>query len=238
VACTILVQTYSSPEETREFLEVAARTPFIVGVVGWVDLTSDRVTEAIAALKGATGGRKLVGIRHQVHDEADPAWLLRHDVQQGVTAVGDAGLAFDLLVRCREMPAAHETVASHPEMRFVIDHLGKPPIKHGGSPEWDMWMPRMAAFPNVSCKLSGMVTEADWQSWTLEELRPLVERALAWFGPGRLMFGSDWPLCLVAASYAQVLEAAQQLVRGLPAAQRAAIFGGNACTLYKLSPLG
>lgn len=235
VGRTILVQTYSSLEETRGFLELAARTPFIAGVVGWVDLTSDRVAATIAELKGARGGQKLVGIRHQVHDEADPAWLLRSDVQRGVAAVGHAGLAFDLLVRPRELPAAHETVVSHPEMRFVIDHLGKPPIRKGGSPGWDTWMARMAAVPNVYCKLSGMVTEADWQSWTPEHLRPYAERVLAWFDARRLIFGSDWPVCLVAASYTQVFEAVQQLVRELPLAQRAAIFGRNACALYKLS---
>jgi len=235
VDCTILVQTYSSLAETRQFLKLAARTPFIAGVVGWVDLTSNRVAATIAELKSGQGGKKLIGIRHQVHDEADLVWLLRPDVQQGVTAVGCAGLAFDLLVRPRELPAAHETVVNHPEMRFVIDHLGKPPIRQGGSPAWDSWMRRMAAAPNVYCKLSGMVTEADWHSWMPEDLRPYVERVLAWFDARRLVFGSDWPVCLVAASYTQVVETAQQLIRELPAAQRDAIFGENACALYKLS---
>ncbi len=232
---TLLVQTRSSLEETREFLKVAARTPFIAGVVGWVDLADGQVAERIAELKAEAGGQKLVGIRHQVHDEEDPAWLLRADVQRGLTAVGQAGLAFDLLVRPRELPAAHETVRRHPEMRFVIDHLAKPPIKQGGASAWDAWMPRIAGFYNVYCKLSGLVTEADWRGWTAEHLRPYVERALGWIGADRLIFGSDWPVCLVAASYVQVFEVTQELVCGLPPAQRAAVFGDNAAVAYRLS---
>jgi L-fuconolactonase len=169
-----------------------------------------------------------------VHDEDDPAWLLRVDVQRSLEAVGRAGLAFDLLVRVRELPAAYETVRRHPGTRFVIDHLAKPPIRDGGSPEWDAWIPRLAALPNVYCKLSGLVTEADWNGWTLDALQPYLDRALGWFGTDRLMFGSDWPVCLVAASYAQVVALARELLRDLPEAQGAAIFGGNAVVCYAL----
>ncbi len=232
---TVVVQTYSSLEETQEFIEVAARTPFIAGVVGWVDLTGDRTAETIASLKAKAGGRKLVGIRHQVHDEADPAWLLRPDVQRGLTAVGQAGLAFDLLVRPRELPSAYETAVRHLKTRFIIDHLAKPPIREGGSPDWDIWMPRMAALPNLYCKLSGLVTEADWRSWSIHQLQPYVERTLNWFGADRVMFGSDWPVCLVAASYAQVFDTAQQLVRRLTAAEEEAVFGNTAIAAYDLS---
>jgi L-fuconolactonase len=232
---TVVVQTYSSLEETREFLAIAARTPFIAGVVGWVDLASDGAAETIAGLKMAPAGRKLVGIRHQVHDEADPAWLLGSDVQRALTAVGQAGLVFDLLVRARELPSAYETAVRHPEMRFIIDHLAKPPIRAGGSSDWDTGMRRIAALPNVYCKLSGLVTEADWREWSVEQLRPYVDRALAWFGADRLMFGSDWPVCLVAAPYAKVVETARQLVRGVTAAQEEAIFGHTAMVAYDLS---
>jgi L-fuconolactonase len=232
---TVLVQACSSLEETREFLQAAACTPFIAGVVGWVDLAAAGTAETIAGLRAAPGGRKLVGIRHQVHDEDDPAWLLRPDVQRGLQAVGQAGLAFDLLVRARELPAAHETALRHPGIRFVIDHLGKPPIRQGGAPEWDAWMARMAALPNVWCKLSGLVTEADWTGWSAAGLGPYVERALAWFGAERLLFGSDWPVCLVAASYAQVVALARELLRGLPPGQQAAVLGGNAAAFYRLS---
>jgi L-fuconolactonase len=234
VDATVLVQTYSSLEETRGFLEVASETPWIAGVVGWVDLCAAEVAQRIGTLRSGAAGRTLVGIRHQVHDEPDPAWLLRPEVQRGVAAVGHAGLVFDFLVRPRELPSAHETARRHPEMRFVVDHLAKPPILDGGSAAWDAWMPRMAELPNVWCKLSGLVTEADWQGWSVEQLRPYVERALSWFGPNRLMFGSDWPICLVAASYARTLTTARALVQGLPAASQSAVFGETAAAVYGL----
>lgn len=232
---TVIVQTWSSLEESYEFLATAARTPFIAGVVAWVDLTSREAGETIAALKAAPGGSRLVGIRHQVHDEPDPAWLLRPDVQRGLAAVAEADLAYDLLVRPRELPAAHETVCRYPGVRFVIDHLAKPAIRDGGSPLWEEWMPRLAALPNVYCKLSGLVTEADWRHWTVDDLRPYVARALGWFGAERMLFGSDWPVCLLAAPYPQVHDAAVQLTDGLSAAQRGAVFGGTAVAAYGLS---
>ena len=206
---TILVQTVSDIEETREFLEFAGANDFIGGVVGWVDLTSPSVAETIASLVGDL----LVGIRHQVHDEPDPEWLLRDDVQRGIAEVGEAGLVYDVLVRTRELPAAFETVKRHPDTTFVIDHAAKPQIK-GAS--WDRdWEKALAPFSdvaNVSCKLSGLVTEANWKSWTPEQLEPYVNRVMGWFGPERCMFGSDWPVCLVAATYDQVLDAMQRII--------------------------
>jgi L-fuconolactonase len=233
---TVIVQTWSSLVESYEFLATAARTPFIAGVVAWVDLTGAGVGETIASLKAAPGGAKLVGIRHQVHDEADSAWLLRPDVQRGLTAVAEAGLAYDLLVRPRELPAAYESSRRHPAMRFVIDHLAKPPIREGGSPAWEEWMPRMAALPNVYCKLSGLVTEADWHRWTVEDLRPYVARALGWFGADRMLFGSDWPVCLLAAPYDRVVDAAQQLIGGLSPAEQESVFGRTAIAAYAFPP--
>jgi L-fuconolactonase len=234
VTATVLVQTCSSLDETRAFLATAARTPFIAGVVGWVDLATADVGQTIAGLRsGATGG-KLVGVRHQVHDEPDPAWLLRPEVQRGVAAVGDAGLAFDFLVRPRELPSAYETAARYPQMRFVLDHLAKPAIRAGGSAAWDEWMPRLATLPNVRCKLSGLVTEADWQGWSVEQLQPYVDRVLGWFGPDRIMFGSDWPVCLVAAAYPRVIATARALVQGLTPAEQRAIFHDTAAAAYRL----
>jgi len=228
---TILVQTVSSLDETREFLETAAANDFIGGVVGWVDLTSPSVAETIASLVSDL----LVGVRHQVHDEPDPRWLLRDDVQRGIAAVGQAGLVYDLLVRTRELPAALETVRRHRDMSFVIDHAAKPRIAAGA---WDAgWEAGLAPFgdePNVVCKLSGLVTEADWKSWTPEQLEPYVRRVVGWFGPERCIFGSDWPVCLLAASYAQVMDALQQIV-GLDNW----IFGDTARRVYGLAdPVG
>ncbi len=232
---TIVVQTYSSLEETEHFLDLASRAPFIAGVVGWIDLTSDRAAATIAKLQQGRGGGKLVGIRHQVHDEDDPTWLLRPDVQSAIHVVGEAGLAYDLLVRPRELPGAHATAVRHPRVRFVIDHLAKPPIRAGGSPDWDTWMPRLAALPNVYCKLSGLVTEADWRAWSVDAIQPYVARAMAWFGAERMMFGSDWPVCLVAAPYAKVVETARTLIARLAPRHEETIFGKTAVTAYSLA---
>ena len=231
---SILVQTRSSIDESVEFLEMAAATPFIVGVVGWVDLRAPDVARDIARLQAAPGGEKLVGIRHQVHDEADPDWLAREDVRAGISAVGAAGLAYDLLVRERELPAAIALVRSMPDVRFVIDHLAKPRIREAILEPWASRIGEVAAFPNVTAKLSGLVTEADWASWRTEDLRPYVDHAIEVFGPDRLMFGSDWPVCLLAAPYGTVLETARALTASLDEEGRAAVFGGTAIRTYRL----
>jgi L-fucono-1,5-lactonase len=228
---TVLVQTVSSLSETREFLATADAHELIGGVVGWVDLMDDRVADTIAELKAAPGGRKLVGIRHQVHDEADAEWLLRDDVQRGIAAVGAAGLAYDLLVRPRELPAAVETAKRHPEMRFVLDHAAKPRIAKGArDPDWEDAMYPLADLPNVTCKLSGLVTEADWADWSTEQLKPYVSLILSWFGTRRCMFGSDWPVCLMAASYAQVVDSIRSFI-----GDDEDVFGGVATRAYRLS---
>lgn len=231
---TVLVQTRSSMEETREFLATAETTDFVAGVVGWADLTAGDVGHALASLLALPEGRWLVGIRHQVHDELDPAWLLRDDVRRGLRAVGEAGLAYDLLVRPRELPAALQVARELPNQRFVIDHVAKPRIRDGADREW---LERMAPFSdlsNVHCKLSGMVTEADWAKWTPEDLAPFVERAVGWFGPERLIFGSDWPVCLLAASYGQVFDALQTALAGVSAEALGAVMGLNAVRFYQL----
>ncbi|MGH3296086.1 MAG: amidohydrolase family protein, partial [Trebonia sp.] len=198
---TVLVQTLSSPQETREFLHLAAATDFVHGVVGWVDLTSPGVGDELDALLDGPAGRWLVGIRHQVHDEPDPDWLARADVRRGLAAMQARGLAYDLLVRARELPAAIDTVQAFPGLQFVLDHIAKPRIANGRDDLWSQRMPALAAQPNVAVKLSGMVTEADWATWTPRDLRPFVGDVVEWFGAGRLMFGSDWPVCLLAGSY-------------------------------------
>jgi L-fuconolactonase len=224
---TVLVQTISSVDETREFLDVAAATDFVAGVVGWVELTSPSVTDTLASLVGDL----LVGIRHQVHDEPDPRWLLREDVQRGVSAVGQAGLVYDLLVRTRELPAALETVRRHPDVSFVIDHAAKPRIAGGvWDAAWEQALAPLSDEPNVTCKLSGLVTEADWNSWTPEQLEPYVTRVVGWFGRERCMFGSDWPVCLLAADYARVLATMRQIV-----GEDRGVFGENARRVYGLA---
>ena len=233
---TVLVQTISSLEETQEFLATAARTEFIAGVVGWVDLTDPSVGDTLSELRMGIGGNKLVGVRHQVHDEVDERWLLRDDVLRGIRAVGDAGLVYDLLVRTREVPAALAVARRFPDIRFVIDHMAKPHIKAGPrDPEWEQAMAGFSDLPNVTCKVSGLVTEANWKGWTPDELAPYVRRAIGWFGPERCMFGSDWPVCLLAATYEQVLEATRYSLRELNRAEIEGVFGGNAIRVYGLA---
>lgn len=231
---SIVVQARHGLDETRELLEIAAGSPFVAGVVGWVDLTDAGVGITLDALREGVGGSRLVGIRHQVHDEPDPEWLLRPDVRRGLRAVAAAGLALDLLVRPRELPAAFEIVQATPEMRFVIDHLAKPPIREGALGPWAVLLQRFGPFENVSCKVSGLVTEADWGTWTVKDLEPFVRHALEVFGPGRLMFGSDWPVCLLAAPYPRVIEAARALTAHLSEPEQDAVFGGVAARVYRL----
>lgn len=232
---TIVVQTISSVSETSEFLETAAAIDFIAGVVGWADMTDPSVGKTLEALRKSSGGTHLVGIRHQVHDEPDSSWLLRDDVLRGIRAVGDADLVYDFLVRTRELPAAHSVARRFPDIRFVIDHLAKPRIAAGVRDlEWEQAMAPFADLPNVSCKLSGMVTEASWTDWTPGDLAPYVRRVLDWFGPDRCMFGSDWPVCLLAASYGQVVEALRYAMSELNPVEIEEVLGGNAIRVYRL----
>jgi L-fuconolactonase len=227
---TVVVQARGSIDETRWLLEVAEANPFVLGVVGWIDLAVPGLPRVLA---GLTGGR-LVGIRHQVHDEPDPTWLLRDDVQRGIAAVGDAGLAFDLLVRSAELPAATETARRHPDVRFVVDHLAKPPVREGDTAAWARGLAALADTPNVTCKLSGLVTEADWTTWRSAGLAEYHRRAIGWFGAERCMFGSDWPVCLLAAEYGDVLELLLQALSGVTERERADILGGTAARTYGL----
>jgi L-fuconolactonase len=238
VTRTILVQTRSSIDETEAFLETAAGTPFIAGVVGWVDLRDPGVAETIARLRLGTGGEKLVGIRHQVHDEPDPDWLQNPEVRRGIAAVGAAGLAFDLLVRPRELPAALDMVSALADIRFVIDHLAKPPIRDSAIQPWADLIRPFGGLANAWCKVSGMVTEAAWSTWQPADLTPFVSHTVDVFGPGRLLFGSDWPVCLLAATYGQVLDAARVTLGALSERERAAVFGGNAIDVYSLTAEG
>ena len=233
---TVLVQTVPVAEETPEFLALAAGegADVIAGVVGWVELDAPDVAERLAQLQAATGGDRLVGIRHLVQSEPDPRWLARADVRNGVAAVGAAGLVYDLLVRPTQLAAAVEIVHALPEVRFVLDHVAKPPIASGELEPWRTGLRRLAAAPNVAVKLSGMVTEADAERWTVADLRPYADVVLDAFGPARTMFGSDWPVCLLAADYAAVVAAAEELTGELSATERAAIFGGTAATWYQL----
>ncbi|MBD0841323.1 amidohydrolase family protein [Streptomyces sp. TRM68416] len=232
---TILVQVLPETDETAEFLALAAGTDLVAGVVGWADLTSHRVADTLAALRAAPGGELLLGIRHLVQGERDPDWLNRSDVRRGLHAVAAAGLAYDLLTLPHQLPAAIAAVRALPEATFVLDHLSKPPIAWGELQPWASLIRQLAAQPNVFCKLSGMVTEAERGHWSASALRPYADVVLEAFGPQRVMFGSDWPVCLLAASYEEVVAVAEELTAGLTEAERSEVFGGTATRAYRLT---
>jgi len=234
IDASILVQCRSSVAETEEFLRVAAATPFVIGVVGWADLTDGALDETLDRLRDLPGGDKLVGIRHQVHDESDPDWLLREDVQRGLTTVFARDLAYDLLVRTRELPAAIATAQAFPQARLVLDHAAKPPIADGFSHEWADRTAALAACGNVWCKISGLATEARWNDWDAERLSPYVEHAAKCFGEDRLIFGSDWPVCLLAGSYGEIKGALDACLAKLGPQVREKAFGANARQAYRL----
>lgn len=234
---TVLVEAgRESAAEVTEFLAFAEASDLIAGVVGWADLAAPELAETVAGQRAGPGGRWLVGLRSQVQGEAGPDHLRRRDIQAGLATAAAAGLAFDLVVRVDQLPGAAEAAAAVPQCRFVLDHVGKPDIAAGGHDRWRELLAPLARLPNLTAKLSGLVTEADWANWTVEDLRPYVATALELFGPHRLMFGSDWPVCLLAASYGRVVEVLDELLAGfgLGAGELAAIWGGTAARTYRL----
>ncbi|WP_031090618.1 amidohydrolase family protein [Streptomyces sp. NRRL WC-3549] len=238
IGATVLVQTVAVAEETPELLALADGHGLVAGVVGWTDLTAPGVAGALAALADLPGGDRLVGIRHQVQDEPDPKWLLRPDVLRGLTAVADAGLVYDLVVRPHQLPSAVRAAALLPGLTFVLDHAGKPPIAEGRTRPWADGLRALAALPNTVCKLSGLVTEADPRRWTVQTLRPWTDTVIEAFGPGRLMFGSDWPVCRLAAPYAGVVDAALALTSHLGQEDRRSVFAATARRVYGLPDPG
>ncbi|MFD4971624.1 amidohydrolase family protein [Streptomyces sp. NPDC058424] len=234
VVGTIVVQTVCVPEETPELLALAASSDLVAGVVGWTDLTAPDVADAIAALRERPGGDRLVGIRHQVQEEPDPNWLLRPDVRRGLTAVAQAGLVYDLVVKPHQLAAAADAAARLTGLTFVLDHLGKPPIATGALNPWAAGLRRLAALPNTVCKLSGLVTEAAPGGWRTEDFKPYADTVLDAFGPQRLLFGSDWPVCTLEADYAAVVGIAESLTEALGPREKEAVFRGNATRVYRL----
>jgi L-fuconolactonase len=232
---TIAVQARQSLEETRWLLDLARAHPCIRGVVGWVDLRSDALAEQLDAFAAEPG---LVGVRHVVQDEPDPRFLLGADFVRGLKRLAPAGLVYDLLVYPHQLPAAVELAGLLPEQPFVLDHLAKPRIRAGEIDSWRRDIQALARHGNVSCKLSGLVTEAAWRQWRAEDFRPYLETALAAFGPERLLFGSDWPVCLVAADYAEVVGICRDCLATLSAAEQALIWGGTAARVYAIDADG
>ncbi len=228
---SVVVQTRQSLEETAWLLELADHSPSIVGVVGWIDLCSP---EAANQLERFARHPKLVGIRHIVQGEPDNKFLLRPDFLRGIALLEEFDLAYDILIYTRHLPVAAEFVERFPKQRFVLDHLAKPPIKRGEIKEWASGIRKLAEFANVYCKLSGLVTEADWFGWKPEQIYPYLDVAFEAFGPKRLMVGSDWPVCLVASSYSRAVNVVKEYVDRHTPDSREDVFGGNARRFWRL----
>lgn len=229
----IAVQARQTLEESRWLLTLADHSPLIKAVVGWIELRSERVEEELAELAADARFR---GVRHIAQDEPDDRFLLRPDVLRGIGKLAQFGLTYDILVYPRQLPAAIELAAKFPSQPFVLDHLAKPLIKTGTMEPWRTQIRELAKAPNVMCKASGMITEADHQSWRDEDLRPYLDVAFEAFGPGRMMFGSDWPVCLLAGRYERVFGVVDAYTRQLGETERTAFFGGNAARFYGISP--
>ena len=233
LAGCVAVQAQQTVAEARWLLTLADAHPIIKGVVGWVDLQSERVEEQLAELAQHP---RFVGVRHVVQDEAEDDFMLRPAFQRGIGKLRQFNLAYDLLVFPKQLPAAIQLAANFPEQRFVLDHIAKPLIRDGTLSPWREQVRELAKAPNVWCKVSGMVTEATWDGWRAEDLRPYLDVVFAAFGAERLMFGTDWPVCTLAGSYAQVHTLADDYTRTLTAEARAKFFGGNATAFYQLRP--
>ena len=229
VDATIAVQACQTERETAWLLELADAHPFIAGVIGWVDLQAEDVE---AALERVSRHPRLVGLRHGVQGEPDDRFLLRPAFLRGIRVLVERGLPYDLLIYPKHLPVAAEFVARFPSGTFVLDHLAKPPIRARAIDEWARDLRRLAQLPNVWCKMSGLVTEADWSRWTFADLEPYLDVAFDCFGPQRLIAGSDWPVCTVAADYSRTMTVWRDYLARRPAAAADAVLGGNARAVW------
>jgi L-fuconolactonase len=228
---SIAVQARQSLEESRWLLSLAEKNSHILGVVGWVDLCSDQVDVQLSEFSDHP---QFVGVRHVVQDEPDDAFMLRSDFLNGIDKLKNHGLTYDILIFPKQIKAALKLVERFPEQAFVIDHIAKPSIKDGSLQPWQNLMKEFSKFPNVSCKISGMITEADWVNWKLEDMRPYLETVMETFSPNRLMYGSDWPVCLLAGEYSRVFDLAKHYVNQLSFQDQEMIFGGAAAQFYQI----
>jgi L-fuconolactonase len=229
-AC-VAVQADQSEDETAFLLELSAKHDFIRGVVGWIDLCADNIQERLTYYNQFS---KLKGFRHIVQGEPDPEFLLREDFCRGIHALAKYYFTYDILVYPLQLPAVAAFVKQFPQQRFVIDHMAKPDFKSGDIKEWEKHMRVIAEEPQVYCKLSGLVTEADWQNWQPSHFAPFLDVALEAFGADRLIFGSDWPVCQLAGSYTQVKQLITDYISRLSATEQANIMGLNAVKFYNL----
>jgi L-fuconolactonase len=233
IAGTVVVQARQSLEETEWLLDLAAQHSLLLGVVGWVPLVAPDVAQHLDRL---AGDAKLKAVRHVLHDEPDDLYMLREDFNRGVGLLHPLGLVYDILIFERHLPQTLTFVDRHPEQVFVLDHIAKPGIREGLLSPWKENLTELAKRENVYCKISGMATEADWKSWTPQQLRPYFDAALAAFGPERLMFGSDWPVLTLAGSYRRWVETFRSFIAELSGDEQSEICGGTAARAYRLTP--
>jgi len=227
---TIAVQACQTTAETEWLLELAAANPFIAGVIGWVDLQADDVE---ARVERAARNRTLVGVRHVVQSEPDDGFLLRPAFGRGIATLARHGLVYDLLIYPRHLPIASEFVGHFDNQTFVLDHLAKPDIRGRAIDSWARDLRRLARHPNVRCKVSGLITEAEWERWTARDLEPYLDVAFDCFGPARLIAGSDWPVCTLAGDYSRTMSVLRDYLARRTPAERAAVLGGNAQQVWK-----
>ena len=228
---TIVVQVPQTLHENEFLLECAAANDFVRGVVGWAPLTNPAVK---GDLEKYASEPKFKGLRHIAQNEPDDNYLLRDDFNRGVGMLRDFGLLYEVLIYERQLPAAIAFVDRHPDLVFVLNHIAKPRIGDNALEPWAGRMRELAKRPNIYCKLSGLVTEADWRNWTVAQITPYIDVALEAFGPSRLMFGSDWPVCLLATNYQQWTGIVRDAVSKLSQAEQARIWGGTAVEAYRL----
>jgi L-fuconolactonase len=227
----VAVQAQQTVDETTWLLDLADQHPFVRGVVGWVDLRDAGVGAVLSRLAAR---KKLKGIRHIVQGEPDDRFMLGTEFLRGIAALAGAGLSYDILIYPRQLPAAVELAARFPQQPFVLDHIAKPDMKSGRREPWATQIRQLAASPNVSCKLSGLVTEADWARWKPEDIVPFLDVVCEAFGPQRLMIGSDWPVCTLAADYGRTMSLVESYLARLPPGAAEAVLGGNATRFYRL----
>jgi L-fuconolactonase len=234
---TVLVQGYPQSDTGNRWLfRQANATPFVAGVVAWADLQdADRCCQQLDELADET---KFVGVRHIVQDEPDVQFLLRENVVVSLRELARRSIPYDMVVFPRHLPAVIETLQRVPDLRMVIDHIGKPDIAGGDTAEWAENMATIAQHPFVYCKLSGLATEADWNAWQAADLRPYVDRVIGWFGLDRLMYGSDWPVCLLATDYSRFWRVLRELLEDIGTEDQAKVFGDNAVSFYQLNVSG
>jgi len=231
---TVIVQTVPTIDETPEFLELSLSHPKVCAVVGWLDLESENITPVLEKYLAHAGGINLVSIRDIAQDKDDPNWLIRDDVVRNVHRIADAGLTFDILTKPPQLAAAVKLVKQSPDNVFVLDHISKPYITKSEMQPWADQISEIASYENVSVKVSGLFTEANWSNWSNESFKPYLDHILQSFTPDRMMFGSDWPVCLLAASYSQTIDLMEEFVKDFSKSEQESFWAGTAKRFYRL----